>query len=108
MTLSPEPHGAFQVYPLHSNSVGVRYKAAGALVTVPASHAPTAIKAAAYIKLIAKESDNNVKLLVLRESRSLAKIMQEMVMNNLRVLSSRDLEVRRTYRFLGVDYVNQQ
>ena len=87
---------------------GVRYKVAGALVTVPASHAPTAIKAAAYIKLIVKESDNNVKLLVLRESPSLAKIMQEMVMNNLRVLSSRDLEVRRTYRFLGVDYVNKQ
>jgi len=62
----------------------VRYKVAGALVTVPASHAPTAIKAAAYIKLIVKESDNNVKLLVLRESPSLAKIMQEMVMNNLR------------------------
>ena len=79
-------------------------------MTVPASHAPTAIKAAAYIKLIVKEtpeSDNNVKLLVLRESPSLAKIMQEMVMNNLRVLSSRYLEVRRTYRFLGVDYVNE-
>jgi len=43
----------------------VRYEAAGTLVTL--SSAPTAIKAAAtcYIELIVKESDNNVKLIVL-------------------------------------------
>lgn len=41
----------------------MRYEAAGTLVTL--SSAPTAIKAAAsaYIDLIVKESDNNVKVL---------------------------------------------
>ena len=42
-----------------------RYEAAGTLITL--SSAPAAIKAAAtaYIDLIVKESDNNVKLIVL-------------------------------------------
>jgi coatomer subunit beta len=50
---------------LNSQSAAVRYEAAGTLVTL--SSAPTAIKAAAscYIDLIVKESDNNVKLIVL-------------------------------------------
>lgn len=50
---------------LNSNSAAVRYEAAGTLVTL--SSAPTAIRAAAscYIDLIVKESDNNVKLIVL-------------------------------------------
>ena len=50
---------------LNSSSSAVRYEAAGTLVTL--SSAPTAVKAAAtcYIDLIVKESDNNVKLIVL-------------------------------------------
>ena len=50
---------------LNSNSPSVRYEAAGTLITL--STAPTAVKAAAacYIDLIVKESDNNVKLIVL-------------------------------------------
>ena len=50
---------------LQSNSAAVRYEAAGTLVTL--STAPTAVRAAAkcYIDLIVKESDNNVKLIVL-------------------------------------------
>ena len=54
------------------------------------SSAPTAVKAAAtaYIELIVKESDNNVKLIVLdrliamRESPAHEKILQEMVITN--------------------------
>lgn len=50
---------------LQSQSPAVRYEAAGTLVTL--SSAPTAVKAAAstYIDLIVKESDNNVKVLLL-------------------------------------------
>ena len=50
---------------LNSQSAAVRYEAAGTLVTL--STAPTAVKAAAsaYIDLIVKEADNNVKLIVL-------------------------------------------
>ena len=47
---------------LQSQSAAVRYEAAGTLVTL--SSAPAAVKAAAtaYIDLIVKESDNNVKV----------------------------------------------
>lgn len=86
---------------LNSSSNAVRYEAAGTLVTL--SSAPTAVKAAAtnYIELILKESDNNVKLIVLdkliklRENPSHEKVLQELVMDILRVLSSPDLEVRK-------------
>ncbi|CAB4056829.1 COPB1 [Lepeophtheirus salmonis] len=56
--------------------------------------------ASCYIELIVKESDNNVKLIVLdrlmamKESPSHEKILSELVMDILRVLSSTDLEVQ--------------
>ena len=92
---------------LNSSSPAVRYEAAGTLVTL--STAPTAIKAAAscYIDLIVKESDNNVKLIVLdrlialKEHPSHEKVLQELVMDVLRVLSSPDHEVRRKTLQLG-------
>lgn len=70
----------------------MRYEAAGTLVTL--SSAPTAIKAAAscYIELVVKESDNNVKLIVLdrliamKDSPTYEKVLQDLVMDVLRVL----------------------
>ena len=68
------------------------------------SSAPTAVKAAvsAYIDLIVKESDNNVKLIVLdrlialKSTPSAERVVQELVMDILRVLgpATSDLEVR--------------
>eukprot|EP00111_Clytia_hemisphaerica_P011216 TCONS_00032857-protein len=86
---------------LNSSSNAVRYEAAGTLVTL--SSAPTAVKAAAtnYIELILKESDNNVKLIVLDKLIKLKanpaheKVLQDLVMDIVRVLSSTDLEVRK-------------
>ena len=54
----------------------MRYEAAGTLVTL--SNAPTAVKAAAscYIELILKESDNNVKLIVLDRLIGLKEVPQ--------------------------------
>ena len=99
---------------LNSNSPSVRYEAAGTLITL--STAPTAVKAAAscYIDLIVKESDNNVKLIVLdrliamKESPSHEKILQDLVMDILRVLSSPDLEVRRKTLSLAMDLVTSR
>lgn len=99
---------------LNSNSPAVRYEAAGTLVTL--SSAPTAIKAAAscYIELIVKESDNNVKLIVLdrlialKDVPSHEKVLQELVMDILRVLSSPDLEVRRKTLNLAMDLINSR
>ncbi|CAI8044330.1 Coatomer subunit beta [Geodia barretti] len=86
---------------LQSSSPAVRYEAAGTLVTLSSS--PTAIKAAAqcYIDLIVKESDNNVKLIVLDRLMTLKdvpaheRVLQDLVMDILRVLASPDLEVRK-------------
>jgi len=96
---------------LNSSSNAVRYEAAGTLVTL--SSAPTAVKAAAtnYIELILKESDNNVKLIVLdkliklKETPSHEKVLQELVMDIMRVLASTDLEVRRKTLDLVLDLV---
>ncbi|KAL3116189.1 hypothetical protein niasHT_002313 [Heterodera trifolii] len=99
---------------LQSQSGAVRYEAAGTLVTL--STAPTAVKAAAtaYIELIVKESDNNVKLIVLdrlvglREIVPNDKVLQELVMDILRVLSTTDYEVRRKILQLALELVSSR
>ncbi|XP_032677789.1 coatomer subunit beta [Odontomachus brunneus] len=96
---------------LNSPSAAVRYEAAGTLVTL--SNAPTAIKAAAscYIELVVKESDNNVKLIVLdrliamKDSPTYEKVLQDLVMDVLRVLGSPALEVRTKTLALAMDLV---
>ncbi|XP_044257783.1 coatomer subunit beta [Tribolium madens] len=99
---------------LNSSSPAVRYEAAGTLVTL--STAPTAIKAAAscYIELIIKESDNNVKLIVLdrlialKDHPTHERVLQDLVMDILRVLSSPDLEVRKKTLNLAMDLVSSR
>lgn len=99
---------------LNSSSHAVRYESAGTLITL--STAPTAIKAAAscYIELIIKESDNNVKLIVLdrliamKENENMEKVMQELVMDILRVLAAPDIEVRRKTLNLALDLVSSR
>ncbi|XP_055609985.1 coatomer subunit beta [Uranotaenia lowii] len=99
---------------LNSSSNAVRYEAAGTLVTL--STAPTAIKAAVscYIELIIKESDNNVKLIVLdrlialRDNENMERVMQDLVMDILRVLSATDIEVRRKTLTLAMELVSSR
>lgn len=99
---------------LNSSSNAVRYEAAGTLITL--SNAPTAIKAAAscYIELIIKESDNNVKLIVLdrliaiKENENTERVMQDLVMDILRVLAAPDIEVRRKTLNLAMDLVSSR
>ncbi|XP_066265354.1 coatomer subunit beta-like [Branchiostoma lanceolatum] len=99
---------------LNSSSPAVRYEAAGTLVTL--SSAPTAIKAAAscYIELIVKESDNNVKLIVLdrlialKDNPQHERVLQDLVMDILRVLSTPDLEVRKKTLNLALDLVSSR
>ncbi|XP_070532098.1 coatomer subunit beta-like [Ptychodera flava] len=99
---------------LNSSSPAVRYEAAGTLVTL--SSAPTAVKAAAvcYIELILKESDNNVKLIVLdrliglRDVPAHERVLQDLVMDILRVLSAPDLEVRKKTLQLALELVSSR
>lgn len=73
-------------------------------------HAFVILQAAAncYIELIVKESDNNVKLIVLdrlvalKDSPQQEKILQELAMDVLRILSTPDLEVRKKTLNLGM------
>ncbi|ORX73349.1 Coatomer, beta subunit [Linderina pennispora] len=84
---------------LGATSNSVKYDAATTLVSLTAN--PAAIKGAAacYITLVAKESDNNVKLIVLERLDQLRMrhegILDDLVMDLLRVLTSPDLDVRR-------------
>lgn len=61
-----------------------------------------------YIELIVKESDNNVKLIVLdrlvalKDTPQQEKILQELAMDVLRILSTPDLEVRKKTLNLGM------
>ncbi|XP_055712157.1 coatomer subunit beta isoform X2 [Phlebotomus papatasi] len=99
---------------LNSSSNAVRYEAAGTLITL--STAPTAIRAAAscYIELIITESDNNVKLIVLdrliamKENENMERVMQDLVMDILRVLAAPDIEVRRKTLNLAMDLVSSR
>ncbi|XP_044743762.1 coatomer subunit beta [Chrysoperla carnea] len=99
---------------LNSSSPAVRYEAAGTLVTL--SNAPAAVKAAAscYIELVVKESDNNVKLIVLdrlialRESPTTERVLQDLAMDVLRALACPDLEVRRKTLNLAMDLVSSR
>ena len=99
---------------LNSSSQAVRYEAAGTLITL--SSAPTAVRAASacYIDLIVKESDNNVKLIVLdrlialKEIASHERILQELVMDILRVLASPDIEVRKKTLQLSYELVTSK
>ncbi|GMT14479.1 hypothetical protein PFISCL1PPCAC_5776, partial [Pristionchus fissidentatus] len=99
---------------LQSSSGAVRYEAAGTLVTLSAM--PTAIRAAAqaYIELIVKESDNNIKLIVLdrlmelRQTSAGEKVLQELVMDIMRVLSAPGLEVRQKTLSLALDLVSSR
>uniref|UniRef100_A0A671S9L3 Coatomer subunit beta n=1 Tax=Sinocyclocheilus anshuiensis TaxID=1608454 RepID=A0A671S9L3_9TELE len=99
---------------LQSSSPAVKYEAAGTLVTL--SSAPTAIKAAAqcYIDLIIKESDNNVKLIVLdrlielKEHPTHERVLQDLVMDILRVLTTPDLEGRKKTLQLALDLVSSR
>ena len=75
------------------------YECASSLVAM--SSAPTAIRAAAncYTQLLASQSDNNVKLIVLDRLAELKdahrEVMQDVVMDVLRALSSPNGDIRR-------------
>lgn len=99
-----------------STSPSVRYEAAATLITL--SQAPTALKAASncFIDICFKESDNNVKLIVLdrlihlKESAPAAeKVLQDVLMDILRILTvASDLEVKQKVLNLSLELVSSR
>lgn len=94
---------------LRSDSSAVAYEAAWTLVSL--STAPTAVRACAqaYSSLLTSSSDNNVKLIVLDRLAELkkhhSKIVQEILMDILRALSSPNIDISKKTLALAIDLV---
>jgi len=97
---------------LSSNSAAVSYEAAWTLVSL--SSAPTAVRAAAvtYANLLNGQNDNNVKLIVLERLEDLkkkhSKILQELLMDILRALSSPSPDICRKVLEVAMDIVTNR
>lgn len=88
------------------------YEAASSLTTLTSN--PVAVKAAAakFIELSIKEADNNVKLIVLDRVDQLRQrnegVLDDLVMEILRVLSSPDIDVRRKALGIALEMVSSK
>ena len=94
--------------PVHA----VSFEGANTLVSL--SSAPTAVRAAvsAYTNLLGSESENNVKLVILQRLSELRtkneRILQEMLMDILRTLSSPNMEIRKQTLTLALHLITQR
>jgi coatomer subunit beta len=97
---------------LSSNSPAVSYEAAWTLVSL--SSAPTAVRAAAvtYTNLLNSQNDNNVKMIVLERLEELkknhSKILQELLMDILRALSSPNPDICKKVLDIAMDVVTSR
>lgn len=97
---------------LEAGASTVVYEAASSLTAL--TNNPVAIKAAAakFIELSIKEADNNVKLIVLDRVDQLRRknegILDDLVMEILRVLSSPDIDVRRKALGIALEMVSSK
>lgn len=95
---------------LEAKDSTVVYEAASALTSLTSN--PVAVKAVAtkFIELSIKESDNNVKLIVLERVNQLRKsnegVLDDLTMEILRVLTSPDLDVRRKALSIAMEMVS--
>ena len=97
---------------LSSDSAAVSYEAAWTLVSLSSS--PTAVRAAAvtYTNLLNSQNDNNVKLINLERLEGLKKkhpkIIQELLMDILRALSSPNPDICRKVLDVAMDVVTSR
>ena len=94
---------------LQSSSSAVSYEAAWTLVSL--STAPTAVRACAqtYASLLSSSTDNNIKLIVLDRLIDLkkyhGKVVQEILMDILRALSSPNIDICKKTLSLTIDLI---
>jgi len=95
---------------LGSNSAAVSYEAAWTLVSL--SNSPTAVRAAAvtYTNLLNGQNDNNIQLIVLERLVTLqkkhSKVVQELLMDILRALSSPNPDICQKVLNITMESVN--
>ncbi|KAF8216278.1 coatomer beta subunit [Mycena galopus ATCC 62051] len=84
---------------LNVPSYAIKYEAATTLTTLTQNPAAVKAAASALIDIVIKESDNNVKIIVLDRLDSLRSrhghVIDGLIMDVLQVLSSADMDVRR-------------
>lgn len=84
------------------------------MTLVSLSQAPSAIRAAAncYCQLLVSQSDNNVKLIVLERLQELKEkhrdVMQDVIMDILRALSSPNLDIRKKTLDISMDLITSR
>ncbi|CAD6919439.1 unnamed protein product [Tilletia controversa] len=97
---------------LTAPSHAVKYEAATTLTRLTQNAAAIKATASALIELVVKESDNNVKLIVLARLDALRQrhdhVIDPLVMDLLRVLSSPDMDVRRKALDVALDMVSSR
>lgn len=97
---------------LEATASTVVYEAASSLTAL--TNNPVAVKAAAakFIELSIKEADNNVKLIVLDRVDQLRKknqgVLDDLIMEILRVLSSTDIDVRKKALEIALEMVSSK
>jgi coatomer subunit beta len=97
---------------LEAGASTVVYEAASSLTTLTSN--PVAVKASAakFIELAIKEADNNVKLIVLDRVDQLRKknegILDDLIMEILRVLSSPDIDIRKKALGIAMEMVSSK
>ncbi|KAL8939382.1 MAG: hypothetical protein Q9216_003395 [Gyalolechia sp. 2 TL-2023] len=97
---------------LEAGASTVVYEAASSLTAL--TNNPVAVKAAAskFIELSIKEADNNVKLIVLDRVEQLRKrnegVLDDLIMEILRVLSSPDIDVRKKVLNLALEMISSK
>lgn len=95
---------------LNSSSSAVKYEAATTLTLLTQNPSAVKASASAFIDLTNKESDNNVKLIVLDRVEILKSkhehVLNDLVMDLLRVLSTPDMDVRKKALAVALDMVS--
>ncbi|PWN92308.1 putative SEC26-coatomer complex beta chain of secretory pathway vesicles [Acaromyces ingoldii] len=97
---------------LSASSHAVKYEAAITLTSLTQNAAAIKATASALIDLVAKESDNNVKLIVLSRLDALRSrhehVIDPLVMDLLRVLSSPDMDVKKKALAIALEMVSSR
>lgn len=97
---------------LEAGASTVVYEAASSLTALTNNPVATKAAAAKFIELSIKEADNNVKLIVLDRVDQLRRknegVLDDLVMEILRVLSSPDIDVRRKALGIALEMVSSK